>query len=87
MKPPVTPSKPTPSLSEHALDALRDIAYNPVPAQSVNPGVIARLLRDELIEFADLPSPFPTHKGRSIQFARITDKGRGLLFKPEVIRD
>ncbi len=82
MKKTPTP-KSAPPLSEHALDVLRDIAYSPVPAQTINPGVIARLQRDELIEFADLPSPFPTHQGRSIQFARITAKGRGLLFPPD----
>jgi hypothetical protein len=84
MKKPVRPTSPPTPLSAHALDVLRDVAYSPVPMQSINPGVTSRLLRDELIEQVDLPSPFKTHKaGKRIAFARVTEKGHKTVFPPE----
>ena len=62
-------------LSEHALAELRDIAAAPVPSCAVNPGVINRLLRESLVEEVQLPSPFPTHKGRNVAHLQITKAG------------
>lgn len=62
-------------LSTHALAELRDIAASPVPRQSVNPGVVNRLQREDLVESVDLPSPFKVHKGASIEHLRITSAG------------
>lgn len=66
-------------LSAHARAELRDIATAPVPACSVNPGVIRRLSVQGLVELVDLPSPFPTHKGRNIQHLQVTAAGRKTL--------
>jgi hypothetical protein len=63
-------------LSAHARNVLLDVAYSPVPMLHINPGVTARLLRDALIEEAQLPSPFKTHAGKLIAFAKITPLGR-----------
>lgn len=66
-------------LSDHARAELRDIAARPVPKQTVNPGVANRLERETLVERVDLPSPFPTHKGRRIPHLRITAAGEEAL--------
>lgn len=68
-------------LSAHALAELRDIASAPVPCSGVNPGVANRLMRETLIELADLPSPFKVHKGGNCQHYRITEAGRSALLK------
>lgn len=65
----------TKPLSEHARTELRHIKTNPVPRNSVNPGVVGRLLRDSLVESVMMPSPFPAHKGRHIEHLKITDAG------------
>jgi len=65
----------THALSEHARAELRVIADKPVPRQAVNPGVANRLLREALVESVMLPSPFKTHRGRSIEHLRATDAG------------
>lgn len=54
-------------LSEHALAELRDIVTKPVPSCGVNPGVIAKLLREGLVEVVELPSPFLTHQMAGIK--------------------
>jgi len=79
--PPRTPLHGTKThpLSEIARGELADIALAPVPCQGVNPGVANRLLREDLVELVDLPSPFPTHKGKKIQHLKITDAGRRAL--------
>lgn len=66
-------------LSAHALAELRDIAASPVPAVSVNAGVVARLLREGLVIIMQLRSPFRTHKGKLIAHLEITDAGRQRL--------
>ena len=63
-------------LSSHALAELKDIALHPVPSCAVNPGVANRLLRERLVMTVDLPSPYKTHKGRSIAHLAITAAGR-----------
>lgn len=54
-------------LSDHAKAALRDLAAAPRPRQSINPGLVALLLREGLAESVQLPSPFKIHKGKSIE--------------------
>lgn len=58
-----------------SLDALRDVAANPLPRQELNPGVANRLLREALVESVELPSPYATHKGRNIEHLRVTAAG------------
>lgn len=66
-------------LSDFALEVLRDLAREPIPRSSVNPGVANRLLRESLVETVDLKSPFVTHKGRFIEHLQITPAGRAAL--------
>lgn len=67
-------------LSEHAFDALRWLLkYGPEPRQAFNAGVCNRLEREALVEVMLMPSPFPMHKGRKIEFLQITDAGRAVL--------
>jgi hypothetical protein len=67
-------------ISAHAVAELRDIAYSPVPAQSINPGVTTRLLQEDLVSLVLLDSPFPNHKkGHKIQHLHVTEAGRALL--------
>lgn len=69
----------THALSEHSLGRLREIARHPLPRQDVNPGVANRLLREGLVQEVLLPSPFKSHKGKSIAHLSITAEGRQRL--------
>jgi len=62
-------------LSEYAREELRNIATEPVPRQSVNPGVANRLLREGLVSEVQTVSPFKRHKGGSITHLQITADG------------
>jgi hypothetical protein len=62
-------------LTESALSALRRIVQGPTPTQEINPGVVNRLLRESLVEFVELPSPYKTHKGRKISHVKATPAG------------
>ncbi|MGV8822969.1 hypothetical protein [Methylibium petroleiphilum] len=62
-------------LSEHALEELRHIAMGALPRSSINPGVVNRLLREALVESFEATSPYPSHRGKSIEHLRITDAG------------
>ena len=66
-------------LSVHALGKLREIARAPTPTADVNPGVVNRLLREQLVEPVMLPSPFKTHKGGDCEHLKITLAGREVL--------
>jgi hypothetical protein len=66
-------------LTKHALSVLAMIARDPTPRQTVNPGVVDRLSRENLVADALLPSPYAIHKGGDIRFLRITDAGRARL--------
>lgn len=72
--------KPRP-LSEHAVEELRQIALDPVPCCTVNPGVIGKLTSEGYVTTTWLPSIFKTHKGRKIPFLIITQAGREALHK------
>lgn len=60
-------------LSAAAIDVLERLKRGPIPAQQINPGVVNRLMREGCVEFADLPSPYPSHRGRRIQHLRIRE--------------
>jgi hypothetical protein len=62
-------------LSNYARRALRELVDGPRPTQLINPGVVDRLQRGQFIEIVPLPSPFKTHKGANINFARLTVLG------------
>ena len=78
-KPPLNGTKTHP-LTEHGFSALKQLRSGPLPAQSFNPGVIDRLLRESLIELKDGPSPYRTKPGvRS--YAHITEAALAALSK------
>ena len=65
-------------LSRTAMEILASIARSPAPRQSINPGVVNRLLREDLVEMVDLPSPYKTVKGL-VSHLRVTAAGRARL--------
>lgn len=65
-------------LTDHARAALRRLRAGPLPRQEFNPGVINRLLREDLIECRMGPSPYKTRIGER-EYAHITDAGRAAL--------
>lgn len=77
-RPPLYGRKTHP-LSPHAADILRGLCGGPWPAQEINPGVINRLLREDLIVMVQKPSPYQTGKGQPINFAEITPAGRNAV--------
>ena len=66
-------------LTTTALMSLRELENGPMPRQVLNPGVANRLEREALVEVYNGVSPYPSAKGKSIQFLRITDAGRRAL--------
>ena len=66
-------------LTAHARVVLRLLSHAPRPAQEINPGVIRRLLCDDLIEIVDFVSPYSAHKGGTCNHAMITQAGRAAL--------
>jgi hypothetical protein len=66
-------------LSDFALSELHTLANGPRPRIVFGLGVVNRLQREDLVEVVQLPSPYPTHKGKPIDHLRITDAGRDLL--------
>lgn len=66
-------------LSAHAMAKLRNIARTPEPVSYINPGVVNRLMRENLVERVSLPSPFNKHKGALIDHLQITQAGRAAL--------
>lgn len=62
-------------LTSHSLGVLRDLVRSPMPRQEINPGVANRLLREQLVESVDLPSPYASHKGRAIEHLRASAVG------------
>jgi hypothetical protein len=63
-------------LTAHAVEALRSLERTSRPRQDINPGVVNRLLREQLIELVDRPDP---SLNRRRVHARITDAGRARL--------
>ncbi len=69
-------------LTQHAFDVLEALGVRGAkPSQEVNPGVVNRLMREGFVELVDKPSPYKTHKGRSIPYLQITAAGRARLHK------
>lgn len=66
-------------LTKSSLSALSDLARRPDARQNLNPGVSNRLLREDLVESVQLPSPFTSHKGKLIEHLQITEAGRVVL--------
>jgi hypothetical protein len=62
-------------LSLHALNVLGALRAAPAPAQTINPGVVRKLLDESLAEIVERASPFRTHRGRNISHLKITDAG------------
>jgi len=62
-------------LSTHALGELRRTVDRPVPVSQINPGVIDRLLREQLVVIEELTSPFPSHRGRKVAHVLATLAG------------
>jgi hypothetical protein len=79
--PPMNGTKTHP-LTPHALSVLKRLLSGPEPQQSINPGVVNRLMREDLVTIAKRPSPFATHKNRPIDHLEITDAGRAALARP-----
>jgi len=67
-------------LSSHALGVLEQISKAPMPRQEVNPGVVNRLQREDLVEIKLQESPYKSVKCK-IQFLFVTDAGRAALKK------
>ena len=63
-------------LSPHAISVLRNLMTGPCPANMINPGVINRLQRENLITLVPLPSPYRIHKNKPITHAMITEAGK-----------
>jgi len=78
VKPPLYGPKTHP-LTKHAKDKLWEINHSPIPASDVNPGVLNRFMREDLVKFVRGPSPFKSHKGKMIDFLEITGAGRAAL--------
>lgn len=66
-------------LKPASVEALRGVAQAAVPRQEINPGVANRLLRDDLVESVDLPSPYAAHKRRPIEHLKVTAAGLEML--------
>lgn len=76
--PPLNGEK-THDLSEHAKGVLQMLRDGPRPRREFNPGVVNRLLRNDIVETVDLPSPYKTHKGGNCEHLRITPFGQKLI--------
>ena len=66
-------------LTEHGYAALAQLNVSSSPAQYFNPGVVNRLLREDLAELVRGPSPFKRNRGELIDYLAITDAGRQAL--------
>jgi hypothetical protein len=68
-------------LSAFALGVLQEIKRKPLPRQEVNPGVVARLNAENLVEVYADASPFykKSRRATTVQFLRITSAGEQRL--------
>jgi hypothetical protein len=69
-------------LTANAIEVLRSLVRGPCPSQTINPSVVNRLLREDLVTVIDLPSPYKTNRGKSISHLKITDAGRAVVTEP-----
>jgi len=63
-------------LSAHAVTVLRSLERTSRPKYEINPGVVNRLLREQLVELVDRPTP--DLRGRRVH-VRLTVEGRRRL--------
>ncbi len=66
-------------LTAHAKSALSQLWHGPMPRQQINPGVVNRLEREELVRNVMLDSPYVTSAGKKIQHLEITEAGRQIV--------
>lgn len=66
-------------LTPFALRTLAKLKAGPIPRQEVNPGVVDRLLRDDLVTLIDLPSPYKNNAGGKCVHVRISGPGLSAL--------
>ena len=62
-------------LSKHARDVLHALVGTWHTPNEINPGVIDRLQREDLILWKDLPSPYKKHKGKKIPHLKASAEG------------
>jgi hypothetical protein len=65
-------------LSEHAKGELARLEIQPEPTSTINPGVVARLLRGGYIRIEHFRSPYQK-SGNKAAHAVLTDAGRAYL--------
>lgn len=66
-------------LSGYSFRTLEEIQKAPRPSFSINPGAVAKLLREGLVEIVQLPSPYKMHSGACIGHLKITVLGQDRL--------
>lgn len=66
-------------LSEKAVAQLWALAEAPQPRLEINPGLMNRLLREDLVKVTSKASPYRIHKGRNISWVCLTPLGRARL--------
>lgn len=71
----------TAPLSELGHNVLKELFVSPTPAQEINPGLARKLVGEGYAERVMLPSPYPTHKGKKIEFLAITMRGRAMTYR------
>lgn len=86
---PLNGSKTHP-LCEHALGILKSLLNGPIPNYKINPGVINRLLREDLIEIVWIEKASYNNKYKEKQKVRvansqITQKGKLLTHEQKVL--
>ena len=71
----------TKPLTNSALSCLEAMARAPIPAAQVNPGIIDRLTRRDVVlaDVVTLPSPYESHRGRPVEHLRINAAGLAAL--------
>lgn len=82
---PLNGSKTHP-LTDHARDCLKSLDHGPRPRQEFNPGVVNRLLREDLAAVVSLPSPYPSHKGACTEHLVLTVAGRAVMGRPKGVK-
>lgn len=71
--------KKTHPLSDHAKGVLRELMNGPIVMREINPGVMNRFKREDLVEVVQLPSPYKSHKGADTDWVRITEAGKAAI--------
>lgn len=72
---PTTERQEDPPLSDHAKGVLRRLLGGPVVINDINPGVMNRFRREDLVEIVRLPSPYKSHT----DWVQITEAGKAAI--------